>query len=77
MQRIADDNDFHLVLTDEARDGFQVRAQRCSAKCEERLRDDAKSIGDGDADAAVANIQRECAGMRSGFQIAIVSVSEM
>ena len=64
MQRIADDDDFYFVLTNEARNGFQVRAQRCSAESEERLRGDAESIGDGDADAAIANVQRECAGMR-------------
>jgi len=31
---------------------------------EERLRGDAESIGGSDADAAVTNVQRECAGMR-------------
>ena len=56
MQRIADDNDFHPVLTDEARDGFQVRAQRRASQSKERLRGDAERIGDGDADATIANV---------------------
>ena len=56
MQRIADDHDFHLVLTDEPRDGLQVCALRCAAQGEERLRGDAESIGNGDADAAIANV---------------------
>ena len=63
MQRIADDDDFNLVLTNESRNGLQVRAERRAAQSKERLRGDAESIGDGDADAAIANVQRECAGM--------------
>ena len=68
MQRIANDDNFYLVLSDEAYDGFQVRAQRCAAQSKERLRGDAESIGDGDADATVTNVKRERAGMRHGYE---------
>ena len=63
MERIADEHDFYPVLTDEARCGFQVRTQRRAAEGEEWLSGDAEGIGDGDADAAIANVQRKCAWM--------------
>jgi hypothetical protein len=61
VERVADENDFYFVLTDEARDSFQVSAERCAAEGEEWLRCNAEKIGDGDADTAIADIQRKCA----------------
>ena len=36
---------------------------------EERLRGEAEGVGDGEADAAVADVEREGAGMRHGVSV--------
>src|ERR1700722_593950 len=63
VQRVADEDDFYLVLSDEASDGFEICARGSAMQRKKRLRGDPERIGDGDADAAVANVERECAGM--------------
>ena len=54
------------MLADEAGDGLEVGAKvgfgRGSVECEERLGGEAEGVGDGQANAAVADVQREDAG---------------
>lgn len=59
VERVADDEDFDVVLADEAGDGLEVGAERGAVEGEERLRGEAEGVGDGEADAAVANVERE------------------
>ncbi len=68
MEGIADDDDFDLVLAEEAADGFEVRAQGGGAGAgamqgEERLGGQAQGVRDGEADAAISNVQSERAAM--------------
>jgi hypothetical protein len=62
VERVSDDEDFDAVLADEAGDGFEVGTERSAVDREERLRDQAERVGDGETDAAVANVEREDAG---------------
>ena len=50
------------MLADETGDGLEVGARGGAMEGEERLRGEAEGVGDGEADAAVANVQREDAG---------------
>ena len=61
VEWVADDDDLHLVLADETGDGFQVGAQGGAVEGEEGLRGEAKLVGDGEADAFVADVERESA----------------
>jgi hypothetical protein len=74
VQGVSDDDNLDLVLADEAGDGFQVGAKvgfGCSAvQGEERLGGEAEWVGDGDADAAIADIESEGAGGRHGSSVA-------
>jgi len=66
VERVADDQDFDLVLADEAGDGLEVGAEvgfgGRTVEGEERLRGEAEGVGDGEADAAIADVEREDAG---------------
>ena len=64
MQGIADEEDFDFVLSDEARDGFEVGAKGSAPDRKQRLRGKAKCVGDCESDAAVADIEGERAGIR-------------
>ncbi len=69
VQGIADQEDFDFVLADEARDGFEVGAKGGAVEGEERLRGEAERVGDGETDAAVADVEREGAGMGHGVSV--------
>ena len=69
MERVADEEDFDFVLADEAGDGFEVGAQGGAVEGEERLRGEAKGVGDGETDAAVTDVERESAGMGHGVSV--------
>lgn len=59
VERVAYDEGVDAVLADKARDGFKVGAQSGAVQGEERLRGEAEGIGQRQADAAVADVQRE------------------
>ena len=59
VERIADDEGCHLVFPDEARDGFEVGAKGGAVDGEERMRGQVEGVRYGEADAAVADVQRE------------------
>ena len=63
VERVSDEEDFDAVLTNEAGDGFEVGTERGAVDGEEGLRDQAERVGDGETDAAVANVEREDAGV--------------
>ena len=63
MERVADEEDFDVVLADEAGDGFEVGAEGGAVEGEEGLGGETERVGDGETDAAVANVERESAGM--------------
>jgi hypothetical protein len=69
VQRIADEEDFYLVLSDEAGDGFEVGAEGGAVESEERLGGEAEGIGDGETDAAVTDVESERAGMGHGVSV--------
>jgi len=69
VERIADEEDFDVVLADEACDGFEVGAQGGAMNGEKRLGDEAEGIGDGEADAAVADVQGEGAVVRHWLSV--------
>ncbi len=54
---VADEECGDLVLADKARDGFEVCAKRGAVQREEGLGGEIQGIGDGQADAAVANVE--------------------
>jgi hypothetical protein len=56
VEGIADQKDFYFVLADEAGDGFEICAESGPVESEEWLRGETEGIGDGETDAAVANI---------------------
>ena len=56
VERVADEDGFDFVLADEAGDGFEVGAEVGAVEGEEGLRGETEGVGDGDADAAVADI---------------------
>jgi hypothetical protein len=55
----ADENRRHVVTADEASDGFEVGLQRGAVDCEQRLGGVTERVGQGDADAAVADVEGE------------------
>ena len=59
VQRMAHDQRGHAMLADEAGDGFEVGPQLGAMQGEERLRDQAQRVGDGQPDAPVSDIERE------------------
>jgi hypothetical protein len=73
VERVADDDDLDVVLADEAGDGFEVRAEvgfgGGAVEGEQGLSDDAEGVGDGDADAAIADVQCESARVGHGFSV--------
>ena len=66
---IADEEDFDFVLADEAGDGFEIGAEGGAVEGEERLRGEAEGVGDGETDAAVADVECEGAGMGHGVSV--------
>ena len=69
VERVADEEDFDVVLADEAGDGFEVGAEGGAVEGEEGLGGETERVGDGETDAAVANVERESAGMRHGVSV--------
>lgn len=59
VERVSDDECGDVVLADETSDRFEVSAQGCAMDGEEGLRGEAERIGDGEADAAIADVERE------------------
>lgn len=57
------------MLADEASNGFEIGAEGGAVEGEERLRGEAEWVGDGETNAAVADVQRECAGMGHGVSV--------
>jgi hypothetical protein len=57
VERVADDQNFDVVLADEAGYGFQVGAELGAMHGEERLGGEAEGVGDGEADAFVAYVE--------------------
>jgi hypothetical protein len=66
VERIADDEDFDFVLADETGDRFEVGTLGGAVDGEEWAREDAELVCDGEADAAVADVEREGAGCWHG-----------
>ena len=62
VERVADEEGFDFVLADKAGDGLEVCTEGGSVEGEERLGGETEGVGDGDADAAVSNVEREDAG---------------
>jgi hypothetical protein len=73
VEGIADEEDFDVVLADEAADGFEVGSYvwfgAGAVEGEEGLSGEAEGVGDGEADAAVADVERESAGMGHGDSV--------
>ena len=69
VKRVADEEDFDFVLADEAGDGFEIGAEGGAVEGEERLGGDTEGVGDGEADAAIAHVERESAGVRHGVSV--------
>jgi hypothetical protein len=69
VQGVADDQGFDFMLADETGDCFEVGAEGGAVEGKERLGDEAERVSDGESDAAVANVQRESAGMRHGVSV--------
>ena len=63
VQWESNDYDRHAVLANEAGDGFEVGARSGAMEGEQRLRGEAELVRDGEADAAVADVERESAGV--------------
>lgn len=69
MERVANEEGFDFVLADEAGDGFEVGAERGAVEGEERLGGEAEGVGDGETDAAVADVESEDAGLGHGVSV--------
>jgi hypothetical protein len=69
VERIADEEDFDLVLADEASNGFEIGAEGGAVQGEEGLGGEAEGVGDGETDAAVADVECEGAGMGHGVSV--------
>jgi hypothetical protein len=66
VERIADDGFGDGVLTKDAGYGLHVGSTVGAVQGEERLRGEAEGIGEGDTDAAVADIEADDAGWQIG-----------
>ena len=69
VEGVADDKGFGFVLADEAGDSFEVCAEGGAVEGEEGLGGEAERICDSETDAAVADVQREGAGVRHGVSV--------
>jgi hypothetical protein len=69
VEGVADEEEFYFVLADEAGDGFEVGAEVGAVEGEEGLGGEAEGVGDGEADALVADVEREDAGWRHGSSV--------
>jgi hypothetical protein len=56
VEGITDNKDFDFVLADETGDGFEVGAEGGAVESEEGLGGKAEGVGDGEANAAVADV---------------------
>jgi len=78
VERVADHDGGDVVLAVEAADGLEVGMEigfgRAAMECEERLGGETELVGDGQADAAVADVERQDAGhvgsVRRGLSVA-------
>lgn len=76
VQRIADDDAGHIEAAGEPGQGAQVFAAAAAAlEGQHRLRGQAQFIGDGYADAAVADVEPEIAGWTSGGHVYLFRTS--
>ncbi len=57
VQGKTDDEGMDFVLADEASDGFEVGGEPGAVEGEERLGGEAETVGDGEADAAIADVE--------------------
>jgi hypothetical protein len=71
VEGVADEDDFDVVLADEAGDGFEVGAEGGAVEREEGLGGEAERVGDGETDAAVAYVERESAGVRHDVSVRV------
>ncbi len=62
VEGIAEEEGADFVFADETGDGFKVGTEVGAMEGEEGLRGEAETVGDGEADASVADIEREDAG---------------
>ena len=69
VEGVADDQGFDFVLADEAGDRFEVGAEGGAVEGEEGLGGEAERVSDGETDAAVADVEREGAGVRHGVSV--------
>jgi len=70
MQRVAHHNSRHAESPAEPRQRAQIVPELAAPlEREHGLRREAQLVGDGNADAAAANIEAEIAGMRNSFQL--------
>jgi len=69
VEGVADEEGFDFVLADEAGDGFEIGSERGAVEGEEGLGGEAEGVGDGETDAAVADVEREDAGMGHGVSV--------
>jgi len=69
VEGIADEEGIDVVLADEAGDGFEVGAEIGTVEGEERLGGEAEGVGDGEADALVADVEREDAWRGHGSSV--------
>jgi hypothetical protein len=73
VEGVADEEGLDFVLADEAGDGFEVGSYiwfgAGAVEGEERLGGETEGVGDGEADAAVADVEREDAGMGHGVSV--------
>jgi hypothetical protein len=78
---VADHNAHHGKAAGEAGEGAEVVAGDAGAdafalESEDGLGGEAQLVGDGDADASVADVEAEKTGMRGGFQVS-APISEL
>ena len=57
------------MLADEPGDGLEVGAEGGAVQREEGLSGEAERVCDGETDAAIADVQREGAGVRHGVSV--------
>ncbi len=69
VQGVADDKGFDFMLADEAGDCFEVGAEGGAVEGEEGLGGETERVCDGETNAAVADVQREGAGLRHGVSV--------
>jgi hypothetical protein len=69
VEWIADEEDVDFVLADEAGDGLKIGTEGGAVEGEEGLGGETEGVGDGETDAAVADVECEGAGMGHGVSV--------